>query len=276
MVHGLSIHGQFGPGRALVFQAEHAIVNTTGPAHQGRREKHENMTHQKIRQEAYAANIAIVDAGLVVLTWGNVSVIDRNRGVLAIKPSGVSYGELSPETMVIVAMDTGAVVDGDHRPSSDTPTHLELYRAFPDIGAVVHTHSRYAVAFAQARTPVQCQGTTHADNFRYDIPVTRPMTESEVSADYEAATGQVIAETFRESQLDPGEIPGVLVANHGPFAWGDSATKAVENAIVLEEVSRMGLYTLMISPDSGPAPRYLIDKHYLRKHGPAAYYGQTR
>ena len=260
----------------MVIHAECVIDTATGRTCHVQRETHKNMTHMSIRQEAHSANIAIVDAGLVVLTWGNASVADRRRGVIAIKPSGVSYSDLSPKTMVIVSIETGEVVEGEHGPSSDTPTHLELYRAFPDIGAVVHTHSRYAVAFAQAKTPVQCQGTTHADNFRYDIPVTRSMTESEVSADYEAATGRVIAETFRKLQLDPREVPGVLVANHGPFAWGEDAKKAVENAIVLEEVSRMGLYTLTIRPDSGPAPRHLIDKHYLRKHGPGAYYGQTR
>lgn len=235
------------------------------------------MKFKRIRTEAYAANLRIVEAGLVLLTWGNASVYDTGEGVFAIKPSGVAYDDLSPEAMVVVDTATGAVVDGDYRPSSDTPTHAELYRQFgaAGIGAVVHTHSHYAVAYAQAQRDVPILGTTHADHFRRSIPVTRMMTEEEVAGEYELNTGAVIVETFRARAMDPAAVPGVLVASHGPFAWGPDGRHAAENAIVLEEVARMALHTAMIDPAVERAATYLTEKHFLRKHGPGAYYGQS-
>lgn len=231
------------------------------------------MTYASLRQVTYDANMALASSGLVMGTFGNLSAIDRESGVLAIKPSGVPYGALTPGHMVVVSLQTGAVVDGSLRPSSDTPTHIELYRAF-DCGAIVHTHSEYATMFAQARLPIRCMGTTHADYFRGAIPVTRPMREPEVVTDYEKNTGLVIAETFHASRISADEVQAVLVANHGPFAWGADVDKAIENARVLEYLARLEWRIRAIAPDAPEPDAFLIDKHYRRKHGPKAYYGQ--
>jgi len=231
------------------------------------------MTYRKIREAAYQANLSIVEAGLVLLTWGNASAADRSEGVFAIKPSGVDYNTLSPESMVIVDIKSGKRIDGELNPSSDTDTHAELYRSFPSIGAIVHTHSHYAVCHAQVLTEVPALGTTHADHFRHAIPVTRDLTPEEIESAYELNTGKVIVETFRVRSLNAEDIPGVLVARHGPFVWGPDAFKAVENAVVLEEVARMSLHSQMIAPLE-EAPIYLTEKHFTRKHGPNAYYGQ--
>jgi len=230
------------------------------------------MKHRSIREESCEANRRLPATGLVDLTFGNVSVIDRKAGVFAIKPSGVDYVDLCPEQMVIVDLD-GKVVEGDLRPSSDTPTHRYLYRAFGGIGSVVHTHSRNAVAFAQAITPLPCLGTTHSDHFRGDVPVTRHMNPDEINGDYEWETGKVIVEAFEG--LDPLEIPAVLVAGHGPFVWGPNAAKAVEYALALEICSEMALKTIALNPAIARLPEALREKHFLRKHGKNAYYGQA-
>jgi L-ribulose-5-phosphate 4-epimerase len=230
------------------------------------------MTHERLRQIARDANRELAGTGLVMGTFGNLSAVDRSAGVFAIKPSGVPYDALQLRDIVIVSLADGAVVDSELRPSSDTPTHLELYRAF-DCGAIVHTHSEYATMFAQARLPVRCMGTTHADYFRGDIPVTRPMRREEVERDYEKNTGLVIAETFAGGR-SASDIQAVLVANHGPFVWGPDPAKAIELASVLEYVARLDWRVRTMAPDA-PAPEpFLIEKHYLRKHGPTAYYGQ--
>jgi L-ribulose-5-phosphate 4-epimerase len=212
-------------------------------------------------------------SGLVMGTFGNVSAVDRSAGLFAIKPSGVPYDRLTPAHMVLVSLETGAVVDGDLRPSSDTPTHLALYRAFA-CGGIAHTHSEYATAFAQARLPIRCMGTTHADYFHGDVPVTRPMTRKEVEHDYEQNTGRVIVELFAKHSISAAAISAVLVANHGPFAWGADALKAVEHARVLEYLARLEWRVRALAPDAGRPDSFLIDKHYLRKHGSSAYYGQ--
>lgn len=227
-----------------------------------------------IQEETLTANRAIVDAGLVLLTWGNASVRHPEAPIMAIKPSGVSYDDLDRDAMVLVDIETGELLRGDLRPSSDTDTHLEIYRAFPEARAVVHTHSASAVAWAQAKRDIPIFGTTHADHFRDFIPVTRDMTQEEVEGAYEKETGDVIVETFRSRGLDPVGVPGVLVANHGPFAWGHDAKDAVENAIVLEAVAAMALSTESVNRGVERAPSYLTEKHWLRKHGPKAYYGQ--
>lgn len=232
---------------------------------------------ESLREEVHRANMALARSGLVVGTFGNVSGVDRAAGLLAIKPSGVPYDELKPEHIVPVSLATGEVVDSDLRPSSDTPTHLELYRAFPACGGVVHTHSEQATAMAQAGLPVRCLGTTHADHFRGDVPVTRALTQEEVAGDYERTTGLVIVETFREKRLSPEEIAAVLVRNHGPFAWGKDAAEAVENARVLEYVARMEILVRATGARDVRRPAaFLVDKHFLRKHGTGAYYGQRR
>jgi L-ribulose-5-phosphate 4-epimerase len=231
------------------------------------------MRAESLRECVCRANMAVAGSGLVLRTFGNVSGADLDAGLFVIKPSGVPYDRLTPADMVTVSIETGQVIDSDLRPSSDTPTHLELYRAFR-CGGIVHTHSEMATAFAQARTPIRCLGTTHADYFRGDVPVTRTMTEQEVVADYERNTGLVIVETFRTLGLAPMEIPAALVANHGPFVWADDSMHAVEVAQVLEFLARVNLSVRLLNP-AEPAPdQFLIDKHYLRKHGAQAYYGQ--
>lgn len=231
-----------------------------------------------LQEAAYQANRRLADSGLVLGTFGNVSAIDRQAGLVAIKPSGVAYPDLSPQQMVVVSLENGQVVAGTLRPSSDTPTHLELYRAFPSIGGVVHTHSEYATVFAQARDSIRCMGTTHADYFHGDIPVTRPMTRDEVESDYERNTGLVIVEAFtstaRHPQPTADEIGAVLVANHGPFTWGPDAMTAIERAEMLEFVARLEWRVRAINADASRPDSFLIDKHYRRKHGPSAYYGQ--
>jgi L-ribulose-5-phosphate 4-epimerase len=226
-----------------------------------------------LRETVLAANRALVESGLVMETFGNVSGVDREVGLLVIKPSGVPYDRLTPRDMVSVSLETGRVLEGDLRPSSDTPTHLELYRAFA-CGGVAHTHSPYATAFAQARRPVACMGTTHADYFHGDVPVTRALTREEVEGDYERHTGQAIVETFRTLRLSADEVPGVLVANHGPFTWGADPFAAVEHARVLEYLARIESTRIALAPDAPRPAEYLVDKHYRRKHGADAYYGQ--
>lgn len=228
---------------------------------------------EELRRQVWAANRDLPRRGLVTLTWGNVSGIDRATGLVVIKPSGVEYDELTPENLVVVDLD-GHVVEGTLRPSSDTATHLELYKAFPAVGGIVHTHSTHATAWAQARRDLPCYGTTHADTFYGPVPCTRQLTPAEVQNEYEKHTGTVIVETFRERGIDAPAVPGVLCACHGPFTWGGDAAKAVENAVILEEVARMALLTRQVDPAAVPAPQYLLDKHYHRKHGPGAYYGQ--
>lgn len=228
---------------------------------------------EQLKKEVYEANMDLVAKGMVIYTWGNVSGIDREKGLVVIKPSGVDYATMTWEDMVVVDMD-GNVVEGKYKPSSDTPTHLVIYKAFPQTGGVVHTHSTYGVTFAQAGLDIPAFGTTHADYFYGDIPCTRQLTETEIQCDYERNTGVVIAETFRERSIDVLATPAVLVGRHGPFTWGVTASKAVETAIVLEEVARMALNTCNLNPQTSPSPQALMDKHYYRKHGKNAYYGQ--
>jgi L-ribulose-5-phosphate 4-epimerase len=226
-----------------------------------------------LRDLVYRANVELAASGLVMGTFGNVSGVDRAAGILVIKPSGVPYEKLTPAHMVPVSLATGEVVGSDLRPSSDTPTHLELYRAFP-CGGIVHTHSKHATTLAQASLPLRCMGTTHADHFRGDVPVTRALTREEVEGAYEKNTGLLIVEAFRSAGISPEEVQAVLVAHHGPFTWGRDASAAVENARVLEYLAEMELGALRAAPDAPrPAP-FLVDKHYLRKHGKGAYYGQ--
>jgi L-ribulose-5-phosphate 4-epimerase len=232
------------------------------------------MRFQELRQLTWTANRKLADSGLVLGTFGNVSAVDRAAGVFAIKPSGVPYESLTPEQIVPVSLATGEVLDSTLRPSSDTPTHLELYRAFPSCGGIVHTHSQLATALAQARLPIRCMGTTHADYFRGDVPVTRPMTQAEVDGDYERETGLVIVEAFRAAGVSPEEVPAVLVANHGPFAWGADALTAIENATVLEFLAQLEIIARALAPDTPRPASFLVDRHYLRKHGAGAYYGQ--
>lgn len=232
------------------------------------------LPHAELRERALAANRELVRVGLVVLTFGNASAADRDAGVMAIKPSGVGYDELSPEAMVVVDVASGATVDGSHRPSSDTPTHLVLYRAFADVGGVVHTHSPFATAWAQAGRAIPCLGTTHADHFRGAVPVTRALTADEIAGEYEARTGDVIVETLAEHALAPLEMPAALVASHGPFSWGATVEEAVENAVALEAVAAAALRTEQLSPGAEGIGGDLLERHFRRKHGPAAYYGQ--
>lgn len=224
----------------------------------------------ELKEKVCKANIELVNQGLVIFTWGNVSGIDRQKGLIVIKPSGVSYDNMKPSDMVVVDME-GKVVEGSLKPSSDTPTHIELYKNFAEIGGVVHTHSTYATAWAQAGKPIPVIGTTHADYFSQDIPCTRDMSEKEVFADYEKETGVVIIEAFEE--LNPVHVPGVLVKNHGPFTWGKTAEEAVHNSKVLEEVARMAFLAYSINPKLY-MNRALVTKHFNRKHGKDAYYGQ--
>ncbi len=232
------------------------------------------MAYEKLKQEVWRANLDIVEAGLVLLTWGNASGADRGAGVMAIKPSGIAYASMRPEDMVVVSLASGEVLDGVLRPSSDTPTHLYLYQEFAGIGGIVHTHSRFAVSWAQAEVDLPCFGTTHADHFYGAVPVTRRMREEEILEAYEHHTGVVIVERFREAGIDPAQVPGVLVAGHGPFTWGSNPAKAVENATVLESVAQMALQTRVVNPEAEPLDQVLLDKHFLRKHGKGAYYGQ--
>ena len=228
---------------------------------------------EALKRQVYEANMELPRRGLVSYTWGNVSGLDRARGLVVIKPSGVDYTALTPDMLTVVDLN-GNVIEGAYRPSSDTKTHLALYRAFPTIGGVTHTHRAFAVAWAQAKRDIPCLGTTHADSFYGDIPCARPLTPQEVDEDYERCTGEVILETFRKRGLDPAAVPGVLCACHGPFTWGGDAAEAVYHAAVLEEVAKMALYTLQIDPSAARAPQHIQDKHYLRKHGKNAYYGQ--
>ncbi len=230
------------------------------------------MKYSGIREEACAANRMLPASGLVSMTFGNVGVFDRDAGVFAIKPSGVDYSELTPESMVVVDLDC-RVVDGSLRPSSDTPTYAVLFREF-GVPAAVHTHSAHATVFAQAGMPVPAFGTTHADHFHGDVPVTRRLSPREIAGDYEAETGKVIVETFRSLALDPSAMPAVLVCSHGPFAWGPDGKKAVMNALALEICAEMAFKTLLVNPEAQRMQRELLDKHYLRKHGASAYYGQ--
>ncbi len=230
---------------------------------------------ENLRKAVYEANMELPRRNLVTYTWGNVSGIDREKGLVVIKPSGVEYEELSPENLVILNLD-GQVVEGDLNPSSDTKTHLELYKAFPQIGGIVHTHSPHAVGWAQAGRDIPCYGTTHADYFYGPIPCARSLTEQEVAEDYEMNTGKVIAETFAQRGLNPVHVPAVICRSHGPFTWGRDAAQAVYHAVVLEEVARMALYTIAVDPDAAPAPQHVQDKHFMRKHGPNAYYGQKK
>lgn len=227
---------------------------------------------QKLRQSVCQANLDLVAHGLVTLTWGNVSGLSDDGLYFAIKPSGVPYADMEPAQMVIVAVADGSVVDGDLRPSSDTPTHRLLYERFKGVGGIVHTHSRRATAFAQARREIPCLGTTHADHFHGPVPLTRPLSAREVEDGYEKHTGDVIVERFAD--LDPLATPAVLVAGHAPFAWGPSSAKAVENAVALEAVAQMAIDTLTIDPNVRNLEPYVLDKHYSRKHGAGAYYGQ--
>ncbi len=232
------------------------------------------MMLKELREKVYEANMDLPKHGLVVFTWGNASEFDRESGLFVIKPSGVDYDKLSPESMVVCDLD-GKVVDGDLNPSSDTPTHAYLYREWGDkIGGVVHTHSAWAVSWAQAGRDIPAYGTTHADYFYGPIPCMRGLTEEEIEEAYELNTGKVIVEGFAERDIDPVAVPAVLVRNHGPFTWGKDADAAVYHAVVLDEVAKMAARTEMLQDGVVPAPQYLQDKHYLRKHGPNAYYGQ--
>lgn len=228
---------------------------------------------EELKEQVWKANLDLHRSGLVTLTWGNVSGIDRDRAMIVMKPSGVAYAELRHEHMVVVSLD-GKVVEGNLSPSSDTAAHLMLYRHFNDIGGVAHTHSMHAVIFAQARREIPCFGTTHADHFFGTVPLTRMLTSNEVKEDYVGNTGKVIVERFKE--IDPVAMPAVIVASHGPFTWGKDAADAVANSIALEAVAEMALGTALLNRKITAIPKYLLDKHYYRKHGPAATYGQKR
>jgi L-ribulose-5-phosphate 4-epimerase len=228
--------------------------------------------YSDLKKRVFEANLDLVNHGLVIFTWGNVSEIDRAKGIIAIKPSGLAYGVMTWQDMVLVDME-GKMVDSKWKPSSDTPTHLVLYKEFTTIGGVVHTHSEWATSWAQMGLPIPALGTTHADYFYGEIPCTRKLTENEVKEDYELATGMVIAETFKKRKIDPMAVPAVLVDGHGPFAWGKDAPDAVHNAVVLEQIAKMAHHALTMNKVTG-IDKYLLDKHYLRKHGKDAYYGQ--
>lgn len=231
------------------------------------------MSIKKLKREVFEANLKLVEHNLVTLTWGNVSAIDRTEGLIIIKPSGTEYDKMTAEDMVVVDME-GNPVEGKLRPSSDTPTHLELYKAFPQIGGISHTHSNYATIFAQAKKEIPCFGTTHADYFYGNVQLTRVLTEEEVNSAYEKNTGIVIIQKF--ANLDPLSAPGILVASHAPFTWGKTAMEAVKHSLILERIAEMALQTLSLNPDCKPIEKYVMDKHYFRKHGPDAYYGQEK
>lgn len=229
---------------------------------------------QELKRQVYEANMLLPKYGLVTFTWGNVSAIDRESGLFVIKPSGVEYESMKPEDMVVMDLN-GNRVEGKLRPSSDTPTHLELYKAFPEIGGIVHTHSSYATSWAQAGRSIPCYGTTHADYFYGEIPCVRCLNADEIENAYEENTGHLIVNEFKRMDKDPVAVPAVLCKNHGPFAWGRDAHEAVHNAVVLEEVAKMAYRAETINPEIKPAPQELQDKHYFRKHGANAYYGQS-
>jgi len=228
---------------------------------------------KKLKQQVYEANMLLPKHGLVTFTWGNVSAIDRKKGVFVIKPSGVDYDKLTADDMVVMDLN-GKKVEGKYNPSSDTATHLEIYKAFPEVGGVVHTHSSYATSWAQAGRDIPCYGTTHADYFYGEIPCLRCLTKEEIDSAYEENTGHLIVNEFKRLEKDPTAVPGVLCKNHGPFAWGKDAMDAVHNAVVIEEVAKMAYRAEVINKDVKPAPQELMDKHYFRKHGANAYYGQ--
>lgn len=228
---------------------------------------------EELKEKVYLANMELPKRNLVTYTWGNVSGIDRASGLFVIKPSGVDYDALKPSDMVIIDL-MGNKIEGALNPSSDTKTHMILYREFPGIGGIVHTHSPCAVGWAQAGEDIPCYGTTHADYFYGSIPCVRHLTKEELDEDYELNTGNVIVEAFKAQDLDPKAVPAVICHSHGPFTWGKDAAQAVYHAVVLEEVAKMGIFTRMVNPAAAPAPQHLQDKHYLRKHGPNAYYGQ--
>ena len=230
---------------------------------------------EELKEKVYLANMELPKRGLVTYTWGNVSGIDREKGLFVIKPSGVEYDELKPSDMVVLDLQ-GNQIEGDMNPSSDTKTHMVLYNAFPQIGGIVHTHSPYAVGWAQAGEDLPCYGTTHADYFYGSIPCARHLTQEELDEDYELNTGITIVETFKERGLDPKAVPAVLCFSHGPFTWGKDPAQAVYHSVVLEECAKMGIFTKMVNPSAAPAPQRMLDKHYLRKHGPNAYYGQSK
>ncbi len=228
---------------------------------------------KELKRKVYEANMELPRRGLVTYTWGNVSGIDRERGLFVIKPSGVEYDALRPEDLVVLDLN-GNKVEGDLNPSSDTKTHLVLYNAFPEIGGIVHTHSPHAVAWAQAGQDIPAYGTTHADYFYGPIPCARHLTQEELDEDYEKNTGNIIVETFQSRGIDPMAVPAVICHSHGPFTWGKDAAQAVYHAVVLEEVAKMAILTRQVDPSAAPAPQRILDKHYTRKHGPNAYYGQ--
>ncbi len=229
---------------------------------------------EELKRQVYEANMELPRKGLVTYTWGNVSGIDRTKGYLVIKPSGVEYEQLKPEDMVVVDLE-GNRIEGSYKPSSDTATHIELYKRYMDIGGIVHTHSTWATSWAQAGRAIPLYGTTHADYFYGPIPCARALSEGEINVDYEKNTGLVIIETLEQKQIKPKDMPGILCSNHGPFTWGKNAGEAVHNAVVLEEVAKMACYSELINGNIVPAPKVLADKHYLRKHGENAYYGQN-
>lgn len=229
---------------------------------------------EQLKEIVCKANLELPKHGLVTFTWGNVSGVDREKGLMVIKPSGVEYDNMTPEDMVVVSLKTGEKVEGKWKPSSDTATHVALYNAFPNIGGIVHTHSRWATSFAQAGKGIPAYGTTHGDYFYGEIPYTRRMTPAEIAGEYELETGNVIIETFRKRGIDPMQVPAVLVSSHGPFAWGTDPMNAVHNAVVLEELAFLAFHTEALNPGVVPMQQELLDKHYLRKHGRNAYYGQ--
>ena len=230
---------------------------------------------EELKKKVFEANMELPRRGLVTYTWGNVSGIDREKGLFVIKPSGVEYDELRPEDLVVMDL-SGNKVEGELNPSSDTKTHLVLYNAFPQLGGIVHTHSPHAVGWAQAGEDIPCFGTTHADYFYGPVPCARHLTKEELDEGYELNTGNVIVETFQKRGIDPVAVPAVICHSHGPFAWGKDAAQAVYHAVVLEEVAKMAMFTRQVRPDAVPAPQRIQDKHYLRKHGPGAYYGQKK
>lgn len=232
------------------------------------------MMLEELKKVVCEANLLLPRHGLVTFTWGNVSGVDREKGLMVIKPSGVAYDCMTADDMVVVSLSTGELLEGKWKPSSDTDTHIALYNAFPSLGGIVHTHSRWATTFAQAGRGVPAMGTTQGDYFYGEIPCTRQMTPAEIGGRYELETGNVIIETFQTRHIDPDQVPAVLVHSHGPFAWGSDPLNAVHNAVVLEEVSFMDWHALLLEPGKGPMQQELLDKHYLRKHGPGAYYGQ--